>query len=259
MAASDESLSALLADPLTAGYVISDASLRRRLVQATRVGGRHSLAASRVLCSAGMPPSSQPTASQLPARAMTPSRGVRILALDGGGTRALVTIEMLKELEAQTGRRVHELFDVVAGTSTGGILAAAIQERLSDENALAWWATAERMSLDGLQEAATKHALGHFEELVATAEFFQMPPAFLETLLGSTWLEVQSELVVFDAVVAWIKAQSPPPGADVAGRLLKLVRYPLIPRERLERVTAEPVVTSHPDGSAILLQSYKDG
>ena len=137
--------------------------------------------------------------------------------------------------------------------------AIAIQERLSDENALAWGATAERMSLYGLQEAATKHALGHFEELVATAEFFQMPPAFLETLLGSTWLEVQSELVVFDAVVAWIKAQSPPPGADVAGRLLKLVRYPLIPRERLERVTAEPVVTSHPDGSAILLQSFKDG
>ena len=130
---SDESLSALLADPLTAGYVISDASLRRRLVQATRADGHHSLAASRVLCSAGVPPSSQPTASQLAARAPPPSGGVRILALDGGGTRALVTIEMLKELEAQTGRRVHELFDVVAGTSTGGILAAGIQERLSLE------------------------------------------------------------------------------------------------------------------------------
>ena len=44
---------------------------------------------------------------------------------------ALVTIEMLKELERLTGQRVHELFDVIAGTSTGGILAAGIQERLS--------------------------------------------------------------------------------------------------------------------------------
>ena len=55
---------------------------------------------------------------------------VRILSLDGGGTRALLTIEMLKELELRTGRRVHELFDLVAGTSTGGILALAIQERI---------------------------------------------------------------------------------------------------------------------------------
>jgi hypothetical protein len=46
---------------------------------------------------------------------------------------ALVTIEMLKELERQTGQRVHDLFDVIAGTSTGGILAAGIQERLTLE------------------------------------------------------------------------------------------------------------------------------
>lgn len=59
--------------------------------------------------------------------------GVRVLALDGGGTRALLTIEMLKSLEAQTGKRVHELFDVIGGTSTGGILAAGIQEQLSLE------------------------------------------------------------------------------------------------------------------------------
>ncbi|KOO35354.1 calcium-independent phospholipase a2-gamma-like protein [Chrysochromulina tobinii] len=40
---------------------------------------------------------------------------------------------MLKGLERETGRRVHEMFDVVAGTSTGGILAAGIQERLPIE------------------------------------------------------------------------------------------------------------------------------
>lgn len=56
--------------------------------------------------------------------------GIRVLALDGGGTRALLTIEMLKALEAQTGKKVHELFDVIGGTSTGGLLAAGIQERM---------------------------------------------------------------------------------------------------------------------------------
>jgi len=59
-----------------------------------------------------------------------PRGGVRVLALDGGGTRGLLTIEMLKALEAQSGRRVCELFDVIGGTSTGGILALGLQEGL---------------------------------------------------------------------------------------------------------------------------------
>ena len=83
------------------------------------------LAATRLLCALGV---------YLPlnggAQPRRP-REIRVLALDGGGTRGLLTIEMLKALEAQTGRRVHELFDVIAGTSTGGILAMGIQQRFS--------------------------------------------------------------------------------------------------------------------------------
>ena len=40
-----------------------------------------------------------------------------------------LTLQMLKELERRTGRRIRELFQVIAGTSTGGILALAIQVR----------------------------------------------------------------------------------------------------------------------------------
>jgi len=51
---------------------------------------------------------------------------VRILAIDGGGIRGLVPALVLAELERRAGRPAHELFDLVAGTSTGGILACGL-------------------------------------------------------------------------------------------------------------------------------------
>jgi uncharacterized protein len=51
---------------------------------------------------------------------------VRVLAIDGGGIRGLIPALVLAELERRADRRVHELFDLIAGTSTGGILACAL-------------------------------------------------------------------------------------------------------------------------------------
>ena len=54
-------------------------------------------------------------------------RGVRILSIDGGGTRGIGSIQTLRELQRVCGGRpIYSMFDIVCGTSTGGILAVAL-------------------------------------------------------------------------------------------------------------------------------------
>ena len=57
---------------------------------------------------------------------------MRILAIDGGGIRGLIPAVVLADLERRTGRRTAELFDLIAGTSTGGILACGLTRPAPD-------------------------------------------------------------------------------------------------------------------------------
>lgn len=50
----------------------------------------------------------------------------RILSIDGGGIRGIIPAMVLAEIERRTGRRISQLFDLIVGTSTGGILALAL-------------------------------------------------------------------------------------------------------------------------------------
>ncbi len=51
---------------------------------------------------------------------------VKVLCIDGGGIRGLIPALVLAEIERRIGRRIGELVDLVAGTSTGGILACGL-------------------------------------------------------------------------------------------------------------------------------------
>jgi hypothetical protein len=65
-------------------------------------------------------------AGAVPGAARGSTGVVRILAIDGGGIRGIIPAMVLAEVERRTGRPARELFDLIAGTSTGGIIACAL-------------------------------------------------------------------------------------------------------------------------------------
>lgn len=89
----------------------------------------------------------------------------RILSLDGGGIRGLMTAIWLKRLEDELGKPLHQHFDLVAGTSTGAILACAISKGMDADRIIElyvergrevfparpsrWWNRATRLISEG--------------------------------------------------------------------------------------------------------------
>lgn len=67
----------------------------------------------------------------------------QILALDGGGAKALFTAHVLARLEQDLGESITDSFDLIAGTSAGGIVALALGSGLTP-----------------------REIVGHYEELV---------------------------------------------------------------------------------------------
>ncbi len=54
------------------------------------------------------------------------SKDFKILSIDGGGIKGLYVATLLAQIEEKTGRLIGNYFDMICGTSTGGLIALAI-------------------------------------------------------------------------------------------------------------------------------------
>jgi predicted acylesterase/phospholipase RssA len=118
----------------------------------------------------------------------------QVLALDGGGVRGVFTAALLAGLEEDLGVSVVEHFDLVVGTSTGGIIALALGAGMTPQQILEFY-VAEREAIfaappvlgsvrrllrakyrpDGL-EAALKRILG--ERLLGESRVALVVPSY---------------------------------------------------------------------------------
>jgi len=57
----------------------------------------------------------------------------KVLSIDGGGIRGIIPAIILSEIEKRTETRIADLFDLIAGTSTGGILALGLVKPSQDD------------------------------------------------------------------------------------------------------------------------------
>jgi len=55
----------------------------------------------------------------------------KILSIDGGGIKGLYSASLLARIEEKTGKKIGEHFDLICGTSTGGLIALALSKGMS--------------------------------------------------------------------------------------------------------------------------------
>ena len=57
------------------------------------------------------------------------AKGMKVLSIDGGGIRGIIPAMVLAEIERRTKKPISQLFDLICGTSTGGIIALGLTKQ----------------------------------------------------------------------------------------------------------------------------------
>ncbi|MCI4394907.1 hypothetical protein PGIGA_G00174270 [Pangasianodon gigas] len=112
-----------------------------------------------------------------------------------------------------------------------------LEQQMDVHSCLDIAAFAEAYMLSDLLETAEDFVLMHFQEVMATPKFLELPAEKLVDLLRRDGLCVPSELAAFRAVVAWIEAD-PAQRLSQAQEVMTGVRFPLMTFREFREVRA---------------------
>uniref|UniRef100_A0A8C9X636 Si:dkey-83f18.14 n=1 Tax=Sander lucioperca TaxID=283035 RepID=A0A8C9X636_SANLU len=125
---------------------------------------------------------------------------------------------------------IWELTDALCQFQLQGALSLCIdflRDRMDESTCLDVLVLAETYALVQLGQAAEEYILAHFQCISAGEKFKDVPCSFLEKMLEKDSLYVESEIVVFRAVVDWVE-DSPKERLPVLPGLLHRIRLPLL-------------------------------
>jgi uncharacterized protein len=106
----------------------------------------------------------------------------KILAIDGGGIRGIIPAILLAEIEKRTQKPIFSLFDLIAGTSTGGILALGLTKprltlETSDSSSVAEYSAEDLLQIY-LEYGAEIFYEPFFEQILGQIEDIFVQPKY---------------------------------------------------------------------------------
>lgn len=109
----------------------------------------------------------------------------KILAIDGGGIRGIIPAYLLQQIEGVMGKPLYQCFDVIAGTSTGGLIALGLTTPTASGSP-PWSATdILNIYLGKESQIFVRQSGGDFEAEYYATDDDTEPPTGIEPLLKS--------------------------------------------------------------------------
>jgi uncharacterized protein len=109
----------------------------------------------------------------------------KILAVDGGGIRGVVPAYVLQQLEAALGKPCYQCFDIIAGTSTGGLIALGLTTPVASGQQPRTATDILNIYMEGEDEIFVYQSSGDFDESKYYGTDTTTPPSGIEPLLQS--------------------------------------------------------------------------
>ncbi|XP_029015003.1 galectin-3-binding protein A-like [Betta splendens] len=98
-----------------------------------------------------------------------------------------------------------------------------------------------------LQENCVQYLAWNFQNMTLSPAWSRLPVELLKALLARSDLVVPDEYFLFQTVESWIGQRGDAVGTGIQAELLNLIRFPMVPAERLYQLESSSLFGAHKD------------